>query len=329
MSYNVSALPLYTEQQEYPLIHRTVLQNRISKLVTIQPEVKGPTAINVMNTDLQFAQGSCGNGSLYVGSGSLTLTQRTLVPGFIQAGEIFCPEDLNKYYLRYQLKPGSYQTEVPFEQEFSEFYSNLIASQTEISLFNGDTNSTTNNLSFFDGWIKNISGSLGGGLGVTGYVSGSVHYSASAGTNPITSSNVLNVINGVYSAIPTQLLQSAEKPVIMVGWDVYNTLIFALQALYPLSLFNFPSNDGEITLPGTSVKVLAFAGLSYANGNTNYSILAGQPSNFVQGVDLESDSSAFKFIYNPYSDQVQFKAKFKLAANVAKPTEIVWAYNGQ
>jgi len=328
MSYNLNGLSTYTDQMEFPLVHQTLFENRISKLVTQQAGVKSQVAINLISTDLQFQSQTCGNGSLYAGSGSVTLTQRYLTPGFIQAGEILCAPALNNYYLAYQLKPGSYQEEVPFEQQLSQYYVGLLQQQIEISLFNGNTASTTNNLSYFNGWVTNISSSLGGGLGTTGYVSASVHYSASSGS-PVTSSNVVNIINGVYSAIPPALLQSPEKPVVMVGWDVYNTYIMALQALYPLSLFNFPANDGRITIPGTAVDVMAFVGLNYSSGNTNYSILAGQPSNFIQGNDLEDDAASFKFIYNPYSDNIQWKSKFTLAANVARPYEIVWGFNGQ
>jgi hypothetical protein len=331
MSYSLANLPAYTDQLEVQdgLVHAVVAENRIVKgqNCRIQLGVKAPTTINRMSTDLEWQLNSCGNGSLYAGSGSLSLDQRTLTPATLMAGQIFCPEQLDPYYQSYFLKPGSYQEEIPFEADFTSYFIALQQFQTEQYLFNAQTGSLTNNLSYGNGWLYNISSSGYGGAGsTTGYLTGSVHYSSSGAGVPAQWSGTgsIAIVNAVYQAIPAALKQSIEKPKIYVSQTFYDSYILALQQTYPLSLFNFPENDGELTVPGTQVKVAAFAGLEYSAGNLNYAIFAAQPSNIVYGTDLAEDSAEIKWIYNPYADQVQFKSKFKIAANVAKPYEIVY-----
>jgi hypothetical protein len=269
--------------------------------------VKSSEKINILSTDAIFQDGaSCG----FNASGSTTFTQRTVSPGKIKLNEALCPKDLEAKYLQKALPTGSYYDSIPFEQEYSEKKAKTIAAQLETSLWQGDTTSVNVNLNKFDGLIKLI-GTTGGVVAANAstFISG-------APLSSITSANVISIFDGVYQAIPAKVV-AADDMTIFCGQDLFRTYTIALKNS---GSFNYQIDvkaDSEFVLPGTTIKVVAVAGLNGTN-----KVYAMRLSNMFLGTDLLNGEERFEIFFAKESDTVRYVCEFKMGVNVAFLDEI-------
>lgn len=311
MAFNVSALADYTEQNEALLVTSSVLGAKTASLIksagNVMVGVKSSETINIMDTDAVFQSGgSCG----FNASGSTSFTQRTVTVGKIKVNEALCPKDLEAKYLQKALPTGSMYDSIPFEQEFSEKKAKRIASQLEIALWQGNTSSGNVNLNKFAGINALVDAASGVvDANVSAYISG-------APLSSITAANVVSIFDGVYKAIPAQIV-SEDDVVIFCGMDTFRTYTIALKNA---NLFHYQINekaDNEFILPGTTIKVVAVQGLNGTNR-----IYAMRLSNLFLGTDLLNEEEKFEIFYAKEADQVRFVSEFKMGVNFAFPDEI-------
>jgi len=312
MAFNVDALAAYTEQNEALLVTDSVLGAKTAALIksagNVMVGVKSAETINIMDTDAIFqAGGSCG----FNASGSTTFTQRTVTVGKIKVNESLCPKDLESKYLQKALPTGSMYDSIPFEQEFAEKKAKTIAAQLETALWQGDTTSGNANLSKFDGLVKLIGAASGVVAANTStFISG-------APLSSITAGNVISIFDGVYQAIPAQVV-AADDMTIFCGQDVFRTYTVALKNANQFHYSIDVKADSEFVLPGTMIKVVALAGLNGTN-----KVYAMRLSNLFLGTDLLNEEEKFEIFYAKEADQVRFVSEFKMGVNVAFPDEIV------
>ena len=315
MAFDVSALAAYTEQNEALLVTDSVLGAKTASLIksagNVMVGVKSSETINIMDTDAIFqAGGSCG----FTASGSTTFTQRTVTVGKIKVNEALCPKDLEAKYLQKALPTGSIYDSIPFEQAFAEKKAKTIAAQLETALWQGDTDSGNANLSKFDGLVKLI-GAASGPVAANSatFISGAP-ISAATG---ITAGNVVSIFDGVYKAIPAQVV-AYDDMTIFCGMDSFRTYTIALKNA---NMFNYSfdgKSDSEFVLPGTPIKVVALQGLNGTN-----KIYASRLSNLFLGTDLLNEEEKFEIFYAKEADQVRFVSEFKMGVNFAFPDEMV------
>lgn len=312
MAFDVSTLAAYTEQNEALLVTDSVLGAKTAALIksagNVMVGVKSAETINIMDTDAIFqAGGSCG----FTASGSTTFTQRTVTVGKIKVNESLCPKDLEAKYLQKALPTGSMYDSIPFEQEFADKKAKTIASQLEVSLWQGDTTSGNVNLNKFDGLVKLV----GAAAGVV--AANSSTFISGAPLNAITAANVISIFDGVYQAIPAQVV-AAEDMTIFCGQDVFRTYTIALKNANQFHYSIDVKADSEFILPGTPIKVIALQGLNGTN-----KVYAMRVSNLFLGTDLLNEEEKFEIFYAKEADQVRFVSEFKMGVNVAFPDEIV------
>ena len=312
MGFDVSALANYTKENEALLVTSSVLGAKTASLIksagNVMVGVKSSEKINIMETDAIFQDGaSCG----FNASGSTTFTQRTVTPGKIKVNEALCPKDLEAKYLQKALPTGSMYDSVPFEQEYSEKKAKTIAAQLETALWQGDTASANVNLNKFDGLVKLIGAASGVvAANASTYISG-------APLSSITDANVISIFDGVYKAIPAKVV-AADDMTIFCGQDLFRTYTIALKNS---GSFNYQIDvkaDSEFVLPGTTIKVVAVAGLNGTN-----KVYAMRLSNMFLGTDLLNEEEKFEIFYAKEADQVRFVSQFKLGVNIAFPDEAV------
>jgi hypothetical protein len=312
MGFDVSALANYTKENEALLVTSSVLGAKTAALIksagNVMVGVKSSEKINIMETDAIFQDGaSCG----FNASGSTTFTQRTVTPGKIKVNEALCPKDLEAKYLQKALPTGSMYDSVPFEQEYSEKKAKTIAAQLETSLWQGDTSSVNVNLNKFDGLVKLIGAASGVvAANASTYISG-------APLSSITAANVISIFDGVYQAIPAKVV-AADDMTIFCGQDLFRTYTVALKNS---GSFNYQIDvkaDSEFVLPGTTIKVIAVAGLNGTN-----KVYAMRLSNMFLGTDLLNEEEKFEIFYAKEADQVRFVSEFKMGVNIAFPDETV------
>lgn len=157
MGYNVTALTNYVNEQSKDLIVKQQLTSKTASVVTVVPGVKGPTALNKLDTAVTFQANGCG----FNATDSTVLSQRVITPGDIKVNEALCPKDLASKYTQHQLKAGARgEKEVlPFEEAYANLKASIIAAQIEKALWQGDTTSADGNLNKFDGYLKLIAAS--------------------------------------------------------------------------------------------------------------------------------------------------------------------------
>jgi len=312
MAFDVSTLAAYTEQNEALLVTSSVLGAKTASLIksagNVMVGVKSAETINIMDTDAIFQSGgSCG----FNASGSTSFTQRTVTVGKIKVNEALCPKDLESKYLQKALPTGSMYDSIPFEQEFADKKAKRIAAQLETAIWQGDTDSVNVNLNKFDGLVKLIGAASGVvAANASTYISG-------APLSSITAANVISIFDGVYKAIPAQVV-AADDMTIFCGQDVFRTYTIALKNE---NMFHYTVDakaDSEFVLPGTSIKVVAVAGLNGTN-----KIYALRLSNLFLGTDLLNEEEKFEIFYAKEADQVRFVSEFKMGVNIAFPDEVV------
>lgn len=312
MAFDVSTLAAYTEQNEALLVTSSVLGAKTASLIksagNVMVGVKSAETINIMDTDAIFQSGgSCG----FNASGSTSFTQRTVTVGKIKVNEALCPKDLESKYLQKALPTGSMYDSIPFEQEFADKKAKRIAAQLETAIWQGDTDSANVNLNKFNGLVKLI----GAASGVV--AANDSTYISGAPLSSITAANVISIFDGVYKAIPAQVV-AADDMTIFCGQDVFRTYTIALKNE---NMFHYTVDakaDSEFVLPGTSIKVVAVAGLNGTN-----KIYALRLSNLFLGTDLLNEEEKFEIFYAKEADQVRFVSEFKMGVNIAFPDEVV------
>lgn len=312
MGFDVSALSNYTKENEALLVTSSVLGAKTAALIksagNVMVGVKSAEKINIMDTDAIFQDGSsCG----FNASGATTFTQRTVTPGKIKVNEALCPKDLEAKYLQKALPTGSSYDSIPFEQEYSDKKAKTIAAQLETALWTGDTSSANVNLNKFDGFVKLIGAASGVvAANASTYISG-------APLSSITAANVISIFDGVYQAIPAKVV-AADDMTIFCGQDLFRTYTIALKNANSFSYSVDVKADSEFVLPGTTIKVVAVAGLNGTN-----KVYAMRLSNMFLGTDLLNEEEKFEIFYAKEADQVRFVSQFKIGVNIAFPDEVV------
>jgi len=307
MAYNFGNLAVYTEQQSLPLITKSLFSSKSATILTPMVGIKSSKALNLMNTDAVFQNGDdCG----WSPSGTTTFSNRVLDVGRIKVHEPLCPKKLEEYWMQTQLLAGSNPEQIPFEAQYAELKVGKIAEQIENAIWQGDTASGNAALNRFDGFNKLITAAVADTIvGNTGGVT------VATG---ITTGNAFAIVQAVYTAIPTTILDKPDL-VIVLGWDTFRKLVANLTAL---NLFSYaPVVDGvqgEITLPGTNVKIMALNGLNGTNR-----IFAFRLSNMFWGVDLLNEEDRFEIFYAKEAMEVRFIAEFKAGVQFAYADEIV------
>ena len=315
MAFVVSTLTDYAKENEALLVTSSVLGSKTATLIKSQGNVlvgvKSSEKIGIMDTDAFFQDDSdCG----FNASGTTTFTQRSVTVGKIKVQEALCPKGLESKYLQKALSAGSMYDSIAFAADYTSRKSAKIASQLETAIWTGDTASANGNLNKFDGFAKLVAAASASVIhaNASGYYG--TPLAASAG---ITSGVVVAVIDAVYKAIPAQIVDK-DDVAIFVGNDVFRTYTIALKNS---NLFNYTFDGqatGELTLPGTTIKVIAVQGL---NGTSK--IYAGRISNFFIGTDLLNEEEQFELLHDPYAMNIKFMAAFKFGVQFAFPDEMV------
>lgn len=307
MALDLSALTAYTNEHAMDLIKESILRGRTVDLIQVQGGIKSAATINRLSTTLNAQSGACG----WSATGSTTLDQRTITVCDIKINEAICLNDLEEYYTQVMMNPGSYNTDIPFEQLFAENKRDAIMAMIEDLIWKGNTSTGSGNLALCDGFIK---------LFDAGITASSAQYGTFSGTTAITAAEVIDKFDEAVGKIPTDIINNDDLH-LFCSYADFRTYA---KALRDANLFHYTGGEnqgGDFTMmiPGTNVRVIAVRGL---NGSGRFALASA--SNFYVGTDLLSDAEDFKIFYSQDNDEVRFLAKWKLGVQVAWLEEVVW-----
>lgn len=298
MAIDVTALNNYVEEKRLPLIAKSVLTGKTIDLVQIETGVKADTALNLLSAQVEFGDGStCG----FDPTDGVALTQRLLKPAFLKVNQEFCDKDLLKKWASYEVKVAAGRETLPFAEKFMEEIANAISEALEVMVWQGDSA----NGNECDGYIKHL----------TEVGAGTIVDAPAAGTS------AYNRIKDVYANLPASIVSKSDT-VIFVSEADYRSFI---QELVAANLYHFAPDykNGEYELPGTSVKVIAVAGLDGSNPGKADIMVGGRLSNFFYGVDAEDDAQTFDLWYSKDDRIWKLAVYFAAATQVAYPDEVV------
>lgn len=292
-SYNVNALPNYVDQNRPDLIAKAVIGAKSATLFTLLTGVKGPTALNLIGSEVVFGDGStCG----WNEAGTTTLSQAVLTPRALKVNMSICDKNLLSKWANYLVRVQANKTDrdLPFEQEFMDSVLKDVKAQIEKMIYQGDSTSAT--AVEFDGLLKILG--AGSPIAVTG-----------TGT-------AYNFVKQMAAAMPASILDRDDL-VILVSMPMYNEFI---QDLVSANLYHYnPSNgENEYMLPGTSIRVIGVNGL---NGTTN--AIAGSLSNMFYGINMEDGDEIFDLWYSKDNREFRLAIEFVAGVQVAFDNEIV------
>jgi hypothetical protein len=305
MSFNVSSLTNYINEQSTELIGRSFFESRSAGYFGgLQAGVKTSDALQLLAvTAVPQADSSCA----FNASGSTTFTQRNITVGNIKYQDTLCPKDLRAKWTQILLRRGANaeNEELTFANQIADLLVNLIHEHIEVMDWQGDTTSGSEYLNKYDGLIKIIDAASGVVAGNTGSVTS------------FTSSNAIAVVNAMCDAAPAKIKTSSDK-VLFMGTDQFDIYVNALMAA---NLFHTNATsyaDYELSVPGKNVRVIGVHGLDSTNR-----MFLGRTPNFYLGTDLVSDMEEFEMWYSKDDRNIKYNVAFKRGVQVAYPDEIV------
>lgn len=302
MAINVSNLSTYVDEQRVPLLRNAVLGARTAYHFYLMTGVKGATALNLLQTTVEFGDGNeCG----WNEAGESTLSQRTLTPAAIAVNMSFCDKKLLKTWANHEVRVAAGQKSLPFEEEFMKGVGESIAAKLEKALWQGDTASSDANLNKFDGVIKLMDAAT---------VASTITYASGA--------SVTSIVSDMYKAIPAEAFNKGEV-VLYMGADKYRAYIQELIANGNLVITTGVQDvamPDSVLIPGTNVRVIYVDGL---NGTGRF--YASYKDNFVYGVDLEDDAEKYDFWYSQDNREHRLAVEFIAGTQVAYPDMVVMA----
>ena len=292
----------YVDESNESLIAKTVLGGQSVSLFGLQTGVKGDTAINLLDTDVELQSAlDCG----FTPKGSNKISRRVLKPVYLKVNMQWCDKNFLDTYAQHMVKIAAGMKTLPYAEEFTAGIVARVNEALETMLYQGvaDVGKTE-----FDGLITLL---------------GTESTAIKVGTNTGTAYEKLLK---VYNAVPE--VAHKDDLVILVAPSLYREFV---QELVKANMYHYDANDAnaQTYLPGTSVPVIPVEGLipTTANAGKEF-ILALRKSNVIFGTDMSNDQEKFDFWYS--SDDQVFKLAIEFTAGVqfAYPEEIVWA-NGE
>lgn len=275
-------LKVYVDENKLGLIRKSVLGAKTIDYLNLQTGIIGKTKINLLDTTVQFGDGSaCG----WNEAGTSTITQREINPAPIKVNMSFCDKAMQKYFMNHQITVAAGRSTLPFEEDFIAGVVEGVGKKLEDAIWNGvNINSVQ-----YDGFTQIITRSA------------------------TTGSTVYDSVRNLYNGIPSASLMDT---VIFIGIDGFRSLAGELTAK---NLYHYdPKVDEafEMILPGTTTRVIGVPGLD--GSNKAYAI---NTKHAFYGTDMQNDNETFDFWYSKDNQEFRLAINFVEGVQVAFPDE--------
>lgn len=307
MSFDLSGLSAYTDEQSRELIGRLYFENTSSQYFSLETGIKSSKAIQLISvTAVPQDESSCG----FNASGTTTLTQRNITVGAVKYQDTLCPKDLRAKWTQIMLRPGSTgdSDNIPFEQVIADMIIMQIKEDTETLDWQGNTAHGSAYLNKYDGLIKLIDAAGTAIDGNTGSLA-SITYGSSG--------NAVTLVENMILARPTELKRQPNQ-VLFCGTDFFDGYVKTWIATNNYWVDATEYADYTFSIPGYNVTLVGVPGLDTTNR-----LFLGKADNFYLGVDLSGEDERFRMWYSWDDDNVKYDVRFKRGVQVAYPSEIV------
>jgi hypothetical protein len=312
MALDLTGLTAYIDEQNFPMVTKSLIGGRTASMLTPQIGVKGKTKINLLDSDVVMQDGS---GCAWNPLGDVDLTQREIDAKQVKINMEFCPKDLNAYYWRTQMPAGTHQEALPFEEQFANYLVEKVQDEIEKVIWGGNFATGVGNLGMFDGLLIPTA-SFTDANAATGSFPTPL-------TTGLSISNILEAIERIYVETPSAAVAKDDFK-IFLGTDKFRTLAAALMNGNGLSsaggqLNNYTSDFDPLRLifPGTNIEVVGVGGLEGFNAAYGMSM-----ANAFLGVDLDADSSKIESWYSQDDRVYRVAMEFTMGTQFAYPDQV-------
>ena len=239
MAFDVSALTDYVDQTSTDLLLPAVSAGKTASLVNIQVGIKSSAALQLFDSTVVFQDDDCAFDS----SGATTFSQRNLAVQAIKVQEALCPKDLEAKWTQILLRAGSNYDESDIPAAYMDIKMQRLQDSLELADWQGEDGVGAGNLGFYDGFITVIDAAAAS-------VDGNVD--AVTVATGITSANALDIVQGIYSVIPTSVL-NADDLVCFMGWDSFRNLVINIT---DSNFFHYATDEATPIVTGKQSKYL-------------------------------------------------------------------------
>lgn len=298
MSFVVSSLSNYTNEQSKKLIAAVQFEAETAAMALIQTGVKSSAALQILTVaPVPQSGSSCG----FNASGSTTFTQRTITANAVKFEEELCLRTLEAKWTQILLKKGQSYTESDLPGEIMDEVTKKIMSRLETADWQGDSTSGSSFLNVYDGLLKIIDAASG-------------VISATASTYNET--NCRTILRDMIGLVP-DALKGNPNFTFFCGYDDYTTYLNKIATDNLYHMFD-ATKYGEIRVENSPYKLKAVHGL---DGTSR--IIGIMPDNMYIGVDMEGEEEKARLWYDETDDLVRYSFRFRRGWQVAIPSEIV------
>lgn len=311
-SLDLSNLTKYTDELSGVLLKESVLVGSTFDYVSIQSGIKYKDAINLMTSTLIAQAGGCGAISP---TGSVTLSQREIQVCPIKVEESVCLDEFEQYWMGQLSRVGSNNEDMP--AQFNEMYIQdkvaKVGQLVEDIFWKGDTNSTYGggNLALCTGVLSILERTSATNSVISTTYSGA-----------LTTSNAMDVVDDMIRLIPSDILGDNDLTLFMSHAN-FRVLMNALRNNNYFFGYDGTQNATWVldNYTNTNVRVVGTRGLNGRN-----EMVLTKASNLFLGVDSlgeNKNGDGFNMWFDKRDNQVYFRAKFKVGAQVAYPQYVV------
>lgn len=294
----VTGLTSYVEEHASELLTKSMLDGKSRRLFQLMSDVKGPTTLNIMDTEVHFGPLQCG----WNETSGTSFTQRTLTPAALQVEMGFCLKNLLKTWAQHEVRVTAGYENLPFEEKWVNSIVDGVNENLESMIYYGQSGQTDQ----FEGLVSILSADTNV-VDVTA-ASGSTAYA---------------FLKDIAKAIPAKV----KNPVILVSTPLYREY---MQDLVAANLFHYdPANgENEYRLPGTDIRVIAVDGLINNAGDGKEYAIAANLNNIYYGVSADGDEDTFDLFFEHSAREFRLVINFVAGVQVAFPDEIVFGVRG-
>ena len=294
MAFNGSNLVAYTDETSQALVAAALTGAKTVPMVTIIPNVKGTTALNILDSTLAVQADACGWNS----SGTVAFKQRDLTVFAAKVNQSLCPKTLEQYWMGQLMKPGS-ATDLTFQAFLDSYITKQIATYIEGDIWLGQTIGSPT--------VGNISGYLE----LLKQATDIVYVAAAAPAH--SAANIEAHVDAMVAAVPEEIMLYPDLTLFMSPAD-YKMYTAALRTS---NLYHYNGADGanfETMIPGTNIKAVATPGLS-----TSHEWVLTYASNLVFGTDLTGEETKVEAWYSQDNQEIRILATWKYGVQVYFP----------
>lgn len=278
-----------------------IANSEFLSMLALEEGVKGTRKIALLNGDVALKERE---GCDISPDGALIFTDRDLtVKNLLMAIEL-CNEDLNRKMTEVLNVIGvTYQNgQLPAELEdiILAYLIKMLNRKAQRVVLNGDTTSLDAELALFDGLRKIINDSA------------EVEVYTSSET-AVTNSNAYDLAYGVYTSIPSEVLEEESiRTILVMGRTEALRVLKSWNDNNPYNLKDIPVGGGSMRfqLPLTEIEIVTVP--EYNNTGDMHAM----PMNLAfLGTDSEEDMN-FQIKYNEWEDKLRAQATFRLGTNI-------------